>query len=127
MNYERIPGIWFLFSGTAYLFGLIVCIVLTAWSFGVGFALGGGLVLVNAWSAARKVKSLDFVDRSRSTASLLLGFYGRLILLGVSLYVLIRFVRVDPLGLVTGLSVVPAGLFLMLVMIFIANRSPEEV
>lgn len=127
MNFERIPGIWFLFSGTIYLFGLMVCIILTAWNFGVGFAMGGALVLVNAWSAARKVKCSEFIDRSRSTASLLLGFYGRLILIGISLFLLIRFVRVDPLGLVTGLSVVPAGLFLMLVMIFIANRSPEEV
>ncbi len=40
----------------------------------------------------------------------------------------IKFVNVDPVGLVTGLSVVPMGLFVMLVLIYVANRRrPEEV
>jgi hypothetical protein len=58
---------------------------------------------------------------------LLGGFYVRLILLGICLYGFIRFLKVDPVGLVAGLSVVPAGLLVMLVLIHIANRRPEEV
>jgi hypothetical protein len=59
--------------------------------------------------------------------ALLGGFYLRLIFLGLCLFVLVRFTKVDPIGLVTGLSVVPAGLFVMLTLIYISNRRPKEV
>lgn len=128
MNAERIPAIWFVLSGVVYLVGLPLCFVVTSLDFTLGFATGGALVLLNAWMSARRVKSADFPNRGRVMASLLGGFYLRLILVGVCLYAFITFMHVDPVGLVTGLSVVPVGLFVMLVLIYVANRRrPEEV
>ncbi|MBI5252480.1 MAG: ATP synthase subunit I [Desulfomonile tiedjei] len=127
MKAEKIPGIWFVLSSVAYLVGLPVCLLAAPIEFTLGFASGGALVLLNAWMSARKVRKADFPNRGRVIASLLGGFYLRLILLGVCLYAFIKFVHVDPVGLVTGLSVVPLGLFFMLVLIYVANRRPEEV
>jgi hypothetical protein len=127
MNFDKIPGIWFVLSGLLYLFGLVACAVLAPTGFGLGFAAGGALVLGNAWASARRIKNTGFLQRSGVTALLLGGFYARLILIGICLYGFIRFLKVDPVGLVTGLSVVPAGLLIMLVLIYIANRRPEEV
>ena len=128
MNADRIPGIWFALSGVVYLVGLPVCFLVTSLAFTIGFATGGALVLLNAWMSARRVRQADFPNRGRVMASLLGGFYLRLILLGVCLYAFITFMHVDPVGLVTGLSVVPVGLFVMLVLIYVANRRrPEEV
>jgi hypothetical protein len=73
------------------------------------------------------VKKAPFPDKGLVMASVLGGFYVRMILLGICLYGLVTIVRVDPVGLVAGLSVVPAGLFVMLMLIFIANRRPREV
>jgi len=127
MNFDKIPGVWFALSGAVYLVGLLGCIFLAPIGFALGFAAGGALVLGNAWISARRVKKSGFADRNHATALLLGGFYVRLILLGICLYGLIGFLEVDPVGLVTGLSVVPAGLLVMLALIYIANRSPEEV
>ena len=127
MNLERIPGIWFLLSGAVYVVGLPLCFAFAPREFAIGFAAGGALVLLNAWVSARRIKKADFPNRGRVTASLLGGFYVRLIMLGICLYAFIAYVQVDPVGLVTGLSVAPAALFVMLGLIYIANRRPEEV
>ena len=127
MSFDKIPGIWFLLSGLVYLVGLLACIASAPHDFALGFVAGGALVLGNAWLSSRKVRKAGFQDRQGVTASLLGGFYARLILLGICLYGLIRYLKVDPVGLVTGLSVVPAGLLVMLALIYIANRRPEEV
>ena len=127
MNFEKIPGIWFVLSGLVYLIGLLACIASAPRDFALGFAAGGALVLGNAWVSARRVKKAGFLDKNGVMAVLLGGFYVRLILLGICLYGLIKFLQVDPVGLIIGLSVVPAGLFVMLALIYIANRRPEEV
>jgi hypothetical protein len=128
MNAEKVPGIWFFLSGVVYLVGLPVVVLLAPREFALGFASGGALVLLNAWISARKVKRADFPNRGAVMASLLGGFYLRLIILGICLYAFIKFIRVDPVGLVTGLSVVPVGFFVMVVLIYLANRRrPEEV
>ena len=127
MKFEKIPGIWFILSGIVYASGLLVALVMASPPFIAGFAAGGALVLANAWASARKLKNADFPQRGRVTASLLGGFYMRLIVVGICLYAFIKILKLDPVGLVTGLSVVPAGLFFMLVFIYVANRRPREV
>lgn len=128
MNAEKVPGIWFAVSSAVYLLGLPVCFLTAPMEFSLGFASGGALVLLNAWMSARRVTKAEFPNRGRVMASVLGGFYFRLILLGICLYAFIKFVHVDPVGLVTGLSVVPVGLFVMLGLIYAANRRrPEEV
>jgi hypothetical protein len=127
MNFDKIPGVWFVLSGSVYFVGLLICVVFAPSGFVIGFATGGALVLGNAWASARRIKRTGFLERNGVTALLLGGFYVRLILLGICLYGFIRFLKVDPVGLVTGLSVVPAGLLVMLVLIYISNRRPEEV
>ena len=51
----------------------------------------------------------------------------RLAILGICLFALIKFLKVNAVGLVAGLSVVPAGILIMLILIYVANRTPEEV
>jgi hypothetical protein len=127
MNFEKVPGVWFILSGVVYIFGLPTCLILASPSFALGFGVGGCLVLWNAWASSRRIKKADFPHKGSVMASLLGGFYFRLVLLGACLFGVIRYLKVDPIGLVAGLSVVPAGLFIMLIFIFIANRRPEEV
>jgi hypothetical protein len=127
MKFEEIPGIWLILSGMVYVIGLVVSLFAASMPFVLGYGAGGGLVLLNAWASSAKVKRADFPNRGAVTASLLGGFYVRLVVLGICLFALIRFLQVNPLGLVAGLSVVPAGLLLMLGCIHIANRRPREV
>lgn len=127
MNFEKIPGVWFVLSGVVYIVGLPACFTLASSGFALGFGVGGALVLLNAWASSRRIKKADFPHKGRVMASVLGSFYLRLLLLGISLFGVIRYLKVDPIGLVTGLTVVPAGLLIMLVLIFIANRRPEEV
>jgi hypothetical protein len=126
MNLEMIPRIWLFIAGAVYFVGLMVCLGLAPVGFTVGFGCGGALVLTNAWISARKVRQADFPNKSRVIVSLVGGYYLRLIFLGVCLYGFIKFGQVDPVGLITGLSVMPAGLLVMLILIYIANRRPEE-
>jgi hypothetical protein len=126
VNFERIPGIWLLLSSALYALGVAACLFVAPHAFTVGFAVGGALVLLNSMASARRLRRAEFPHRNRVMASLLGGFYVRLILMAVCLYGLITYLHVDPLGLVAGLSVVPAGLLGMLALIYIANRRPEE-
>jgi hypothetical protein len=126
VNFEKIPGIWLSLSGVVYALGLMGCLLMAPTSFTVGFGLGGLLVLLNALGSARRLKRAEFPHKNRVMASLLGGFYVRLILMGLCLFGFIKYLRVDPFGLVTGLTVVPAGLVVMLALIYFANRRPEE-
>lgn len=127
MNFQKIPKIWFFLSGIVFLVGFVACFIFAPSQFMLGYAAGGALVLVNAWLSAWRIKRSDFYNKGRAVVSLLGGFYFRLIFLGLCLFILIKFTKVDPVGLVAGLSVVPAGLFVMLTLIYISNRRPEEV
>ncbi len=127
MKLDKLPSIWLGITAVVYVTGLVGSLVFASNDFAIGFAAGGALVLLNSRLSARKVKKADFPHKGSVTAALLGGFYLRLILMGVCLFVLIKYLRVDPVGLVSGLSVVPAGLLLMLVLVLVANRRPEEV
>ena len=127
MDFERVPGVWFTLSAFVYVLGLLGSLVFAGQTFALGFAIGGALILTNAWAAARRIRKAEFPHRGRVMASVLGGFYVRLIVLGICLFGVIKFLKVDPVGLVTGLSVVPAGLFVMLILIYLVNRRPEEV
>jgi MFS family permease len=126
MKMEKIPSIWLAICGLVYAVGCVVCLIISSAPFLCGFVTGGGLVLVNMWVSARKVKNADFPNRARVLASVVGGFYFRLALLGICLYFLITYLKVDPVGLVTGLSVIPVGMLILLLLIYIANRRPEE-
>ncbi|MDQ7785674.1 MAG: ATP synthase subunit I [Desulfomonilaceae bacterium] len=127
MKFEKIPGVLFILSAGVYILGLPACFILASPGFALGFGAGGALVLLNAWASSRRVRKADFPHRGVAMASILGNFYLRLLLIGIFLFGFIRYVKVDPIGLVTGLSVVPAGLLVLLILIFIANRRPEEV
>ena len=127
MDFERIPGVWFTVSAFVYVVGLLCSLIFAGQTFALGFSIGGALILLNAWAAARKLRKAEFPHKGRVMASVLGGFYLRLILLGICLFGVIKFLKVDPIGLVTGLSVVPAGLFVMMILIYLVNRRPEEV
>lgn len=126
MSFSSIPRIWFSFCGAVYVAGLLTTAMLAPQPFLLGFAGGGALVLANLWVSARRVRGAAFPHRGPVMVALIGGFYARLVLVGICLFALISFLEVDPVGLVVGLSVVPAGLFVMLILIYLANRRPEE-
>ncbi|HTY22499.1 MAG TPA: ATP synthase subunit I [Desulfomonilaceae bacterium] len=127
MNFEKIPRIWLIICGLVYLSGLFACLLLAPHAFTLGFGFGGALVLLNSWVSAWRIRKAEFRARIRVIASVVGGFYVRLLIVGAFIYWLIKYMAVDPVGLVTGLSVVPAGLFVMLILIYFANRRPGEV
>lgn len=127
MNFERVPAIWLGVSGVVYAAGALISVLLAPFNFVMGYITGGALVIANAWAGGRKVRGSEFRQKSAEIAAFLAHFYVRLVILGISLFVLIKYAKVDPLGLVAGLSVVPAALFVMLILIYLANRTPEEV
>ncbi len=127
MRFEKLPAAWLFICTGVYAAGLVVCLALASGGFTIGFAFGGVLVLINAWASGRRLRKVRFSHRTQAMVTVLGGFFVRLSLLGACLYGLIKFLKVDPVGLVTGLSVVPAGVLVMLVLIYVANRRPEEV
>lgn len=127
MDFQKIPKIWFGTSSVVFLAGLALTLVFAPLRFTLAYIIGAFLVLLNSWLSARKVNQASFSNRNAAMLSLLGGFYFRLIALGISIFALIKFGNIDPVGLVTGLSVIPAGLMLMLLLIYISNRRPQEV
>lgn len=127
MNTDRIPGILTLITAFCYILGLALVVLVWNWDLAAGFAAGGGLMVLNQVLSAKRVKDTGFFSKGVAMASLMGGFYIRLIILGISLYALIRYAEVNPIGLVAGLSIVPAALIIMIIMIYMANRRPEEV
>ncbi len=127
MDFQKIPKIWFGLSLGVFLAGLLASSVLASPAFILAYSVGALLVLINSWLSARKVNQASFSDRNSAMMSLMGGFYFKLIAIGVILFSLIKYVNIDPIGLITGLSVMPAGLMVMLVLIYISNRRPQEV
>jgi hypothetical protein len=126
MTFSSIPRIWLSLCGAVYLVGLLTAVAWAPRPFLLGFAGGGAIVLTNLWASASKVRGAAFPHRGPVMRALIGGFYARLFLVGICLFALISFLEVDPVGLVVGLSVVPAGLFVMLILVYLANRRPEE-
>jgi hypothetical protein len=127
MKYDVLPTVWLAVCGGVYTVGLVICLVAAPSHFTVGFGFGGALVLTNAWVSAHRLRKARFSNRTQAMVDIIGGFFVRLSLLGICLYGLLKFLKVDPVGLVAGLSVVPAGVLVMLVLIHIANRRPEEI
>ena len=127
MDFQKIPKIWFGLSSLVFFVGLVVSFVFASLQFTLAYSIGAALVLLNSWLSARRVNESSFTNRNAAMVSLMGGFYFRLIAVGFSLFALIKFGNIDPVGLVTGLSVIPAGMMLMLVLIYISNRRPQEV
>jgi hypothetical protein len=127
MDFIKVPMIWLGASGFVYILGLLVFLILASLDFTAGFAAGGALVLLNAWAGAWKLKRTELSHKGTAMVALLGSFYIRLIILAVCLYGLIKIAKFDPLGLVIGLTVVPIGLVVMLILIYMANRRPKEV
>lgn len=78
----------------------------SAWGFSC--AAGAGLMLFNFWHLAKAAKQLVLVRKGGAT-SLVLRFYGRLILTGVLVVVLVGWLDAPVTGLLTGLSTVLVG------------------
>ncbi len=71
----------------------------------LAFAAGAAVATFNFWALARVVQRLVYVQRG-AVLTLLLIFYGKLILSGIALYLLIGVWQVPVWSLVLGLSTV---------------------
>ena len=87
----------------------VAALVVTGFSaWGFSCAAGAGLMLFNFWHLAKAAKQLVLVRKGGAT-SLVLRFYGRLILTGVVVVVLVGWLDAPVTGLLTGLSTVLVG------------------
>jgi len=80
--------------------GITFC---SAWS--VAFAAGAVLITLNFWALARIVQHLMYV-RKGAVFTLLAIFYGKLIISGLGLYLVLVVWQLPVWGLVAGLSTV---------------------
>lgn len=92
-----------LMVATTSSLALLVMGAFSVWS--LAFAAGAAIVTLNFWALARVVQQLVFV-KSGAVLTLLLIFYGKLILSGIALYLLIGVWQVPVWSLVLGLSTV---------------------
>lgn len=72
----------------------------------VGSLCGGALALGNFWLLGRMVVQLTSSDNELAIGPLMARLLSKLALLGICLYALVVWARVDVLGLLAGLSVV---------------------
>lgn len=96
------------------LFGVLAVtgLVLGDMKLAAGLICGGLIVTVNFHLMARTVKNAFARQRIPSSNLILAKYYMRFAASGLALFVLIATHAVDPIGLVAGLSVVVASLFL---------------
>lgn len=79
--------------------------------FTAGVVSGGAIVLGGfAWQQ-RNIWLFTHEPTRAMGRKVLLGFFARLIVIGLLLVILLRLVHVDPIGLATGLSIVVINLF----------------
>ncbi|WP_147819703.1 ATP synthase subunit I [Salidesulfovibrio onnuriiensis] len=78
-----------------------------AWA--VAYAAGAVLITLNLWALARVVQHLVYV-RKGATFTLLVIFYGKLIISGLGLYLVLAVWHLPVWGLVAGLSTVVVNL-----------------
>lgn len=90
------------------------------------FAIGAGLMTVNFYFMALFVQKLAAVGYSRAVlASMLARFYGRLLLTGVLLAVLLVWGQISLAALLAGLSTVVATIIIWGVEHYLAQHSKE--
>lgn len=92
-----------LMVATTSSLALLVMGRISEWA--LAFAAGAAVATFNFWALARVVQRLVYVQRG-AVLTLLLIFYGKLILSGIALYLLIGVWQVPVWSLVLGLSTV---------------------
>ncbi|MFW6323674.1 MAG: ATP synthase subunit I [Desulfovibrionales bacterium] len=85
--------------------GSAAAMIVSPGEWGPAFLAGAVLATLNFYSLARLIQQLVFV-RKGAVLVLLISFYGRLILTGVLLFVLIAWVHASAMGLLAGLTTV---------------------
>lgn len=107
---QRIERLALLLTGAATLISLVL-----TWDLGwvLGVALGGLLGVGNFYALRRLVGGLLGGDGARSRKQTVMGVLLtlKLGLLAAAIYLVIRFVPIEPLGLLCGISVVVVAIF----------------
>lgn len=83
--------------------GLLGVMLGSPWA--LAFASGAVIITLNFWALARVVQQLIYVQKG-ATFTLLMIFYGKLILSGLGIYLVLGIWRLPVWGLVAGLSTV---------------------
>lgn len=77
---------------------------------GLGIAAGGLIVSINFHLLAKTLKKALTPPAIASTTSVLVKYYIRFILTAIIIYILMTTRKVDPMGLIVGLSIVVASM-----------------
>ena len=82
-------------------------------SFTLGVILGGLVIIANFGMLQRTIRSALFVEgvMKAGKRAIVAKYYFRLAILGIIIYTLITSIKVDPVGLVIGLSIVVLSIF----------------
>jgi predicted membrane channel-forming protein YqfA (hemolysin III family) len=91
----------------------------------LGFFAGAAIITLNFYALARVAPGLAQLAKG-AVAPLLFQFYGRLILTGVLLYLLIAWLHVSVIALLAGLSTVIVNALLWATLFYIIGRKGKE-
>jgi len=92
--------------------GSLVGLLFWGWVVGLSFAAGGLLAGFNVVWLRSSITSIVFHDPERSRMRILAGFFLRLLLIPLGLYVMIRFLFLDIFAAVAGLTVFVCSVFI---------------
>ena len=92
--------------------GSLLSLLFWGWVVSLSFAAGGLLGGGNLVWLRASISSIVFHDPDRSRTRVLAGFFLRLLLIPLSLYVMIRFLFMDILAAVAGLTVFVCSVFI---------------
>lgn len=95
--------VWWLLAS---VLGVLAVSGFSGWT--LGFVCGAVLAVLNFWTLAKVAPQIMHI-RKGAVAPLLFQFYGRLVLTGLALFVLIAYAAVPVVSLVSGLGVVVAN------------------
>ncbi len=95
-----------------YIFVLAAPLSWFVAGWGLPFTVGAALSLVNFYALAKIVQEVIFVGKGAAVTSLLTGFYLRLLLTGVVLFVMIGPLGSEIVPLLLGLSIVVVNILL---------------
>ncbi len=90
----------------------------------LGFLAGAGIITLNFYALARVAPGLVHLAKG-ATAPLLVQFYGRLILTGALLFMLIAWLHVSVVALLAGLSTVVVNALLWATLFSIGRNAKE--
>lgn len=113
-DHERLPGFVFAASWLTLGVAALVGVLFLSWPYVLGLVAGGLIAVLNLSLLSKTLKTTLSVDGRSGSGSAIFKYYLRFVVSGLVITILLAKGMVHPIGLILGLSVVVAGIFLAL-------------